>query len=87
MKILENDLLILWDDKSFSSALAYTSRPYSEAMVIRPAVTYTPYGTSSREKNGDIITFTQFEEGNIFTKNCNDAESGDKYDNESIMVS
>ena len=32
--------------KRFSSALAYTPRPYSEAMVMRPAVTYTPYATS-----------------------------------------
>ena len=37
-------------DESFSSALAYTSQPYSEAMVMRPAVMYTPYGTSLREK-------------------------------------
>ena len=29
-------------DESFSSALAYTSRPYSEAMVMRLVVTYTP---------------------------------------------
>ena len=36
-------------DESFSSALAYTSRPYSEAIVMRPAVTYTPYATSSKE--------------------------------------
>ena len=35
---------------------------------MRPAVTYTPYGTSSREKTGDIITFAQFEEGNILAK-------------------
>ena len=52
-------------DESFSSALAYTSRPYSEAMVVLPAVTYTPYATSSKEQTGDVITFTQFEEGNI----------------------
>ena len=37
-------------DESFSSALAYTSRPYSEAMLMRPAVNYKPYGTSSREQ-------------------------------------
>ena len=30
-------------DESFSSALPYTSRPYSEAMAMRHAVTYTPY--------------------------------------------
>ena len=33
-------------DESFSSAVAYTSRPYSEVMAMRPAVTYTPYATS-----------------------------------------
>ena len=35
-------------DESFSSALAYTSRPYSEGMAMRPAVTYTLYATSSK---------------------------------------
>ena len=34
--------------ESFSSALAYTSRPYSEATEMRPEVTYTPYATSSK---------------------------------------
>ena len=63
------------------------SRPYSKAVVMSLAVTYTPYGTSSREQTGDIITFAPFEDGNILTKTCNDAESGDKYDNESIMMS
>ena len=50
-------------DESFSFALAYTSQPSSEAMMMRLAVTYTPCATSSREQTGDIITFTQFEEG------------------------
>ena len=35
-------------DESFSSALSYTSQPYTEAMVMRPAVTYNPYATSLR---------------------------------------
>ena len=35
-------------DESFSSALSYTSRPYSEAMAMRPAVTYTTYAASSK---------------------------------------
>ena len=48
-------------DESFSSALSYTSRPYSEAMTMRPAVTYTPYAKSSKEQNGNVITFTKFE--------------------------
>ena len=73
-------------DESFSSALAYTSQPYSKAMAMRPAVTYTLYGMSSREQNGNIITLAQFEEGNILTETCKDAESGNEYDNESIMM-
>ena len=44
-------------DESFSSVLAYTSRPYSEAMAMRPAVTYTPYETSSKEQTGNVIMF------------------------------
>ena len=47
-------------DKSFSSALSYMSRPYAEAMAMCPAVTYTLYNTSSKEQNGDVITFAQF---------------------------
>ena len=39
-------------DESFSSASAYTSQPYSEAMAMRPAVTYTPCATTTRELNG-----------------------------------
>ena len=73
-------------DESFPSALSYTSRPYSEAMAMCPAVTYTPYATSSEEQTGDVITFAQFEEGNILTETCNDAESGDESDNESLMM-
>ena len=52
-----------------------------------PEVTYTPYATSSREQTGDVITFAQFEEGNILTEDSNDTESGDESDNESIMMS
>ena len=54
---------------------------------MRPAVTYTPYATSLKEQTGDLITFAQFEEGNISTETCNDAESGDESDNESNMMS
>ena len=62
-------------DESFSSALLYTSRPYLEAMAMRPAVTYTLYATSLKEQTGDLITFTQFEEGNLLTETRNNAES------------
>ena len=63
------------------------SRPYSEAMAMRPAVTYTPYATSSKEQTGDVITFAQFEEGNLLTETRNNTESVDESDSESIMMS
>ena len=63
-------------DESLSNALSYTSRPYSEAMAIRLAVTYTPYATYFKEQTGDLITFTKFEEGNILNETRNDAENG-----------
>ena len=72
-------------DESFSSVLAYTSRLYSEAMAMRPAVTYTLYAASLKEQNVDVITLSHFEEGNILTKTRKDSESGDEYDDESIM--
>ena len=68
--------------ESFSSELAYTLQPYTEAMAMRPAVTYTRFATFLREQTGDIITFAKFEGGNILTKTRNDAESGD---DDSIM--
>ena len=58
------------------------SQPYSEAMAMGPAVTYTPYATSSKEQTGDVITFTHFEEGNLLTETRNDAESCDESDSE-----
>ena len=50
-------------------------------------MTYTPYATSSKEQTGDVITFAQFEEGNLLSETCNDTESGDESDSESIMMS
>ena len=44
------------------------SCPYSEALAMRPAVSYIPYATSSHEQTGDIITFAQFEEGGLLKK-------------------
>ena len=74
-------------DKRFSSALSYTSRPYAKAMAMRLTVTCTPYTTSSKEQTVDVITFAQFEEGNLITETCKDTESGDESDSESIMIS
>ena len=54
-------------------------------MAMRPEVTYTPYATSSKEQTGDIITLVQFEEGNLISETCNDTESGDESDDNSIM--
>ena len=73
-------------DESFVSALSYTSRPYAEAMAMRLAVTYTPYATSSKEQTGDVITFAQFEEGNLLSETRNDTESDDASDSEYIMM-
>ena len=74
-------------DESFSSALSYTSRSYTEAMEMRPTVMYTPYATSSKEQTGDVITFAQFEEGNLISETRNNTESDDESDSESIMMS
>ena len=74
-------------DESVSSALSYTSRPYAEAMAMRPTVTYTSYAMSSKEQTGDVITFAHFEEGGLISETCNDTESCDKSDTESIMMS
>ena len=74
-------------DESFVSALSYTSRPYAEAMAMRPAITYTPHATSSKEQTGDVITFAQFEERNLLNETRNDTESDDGSDSKSIMMS
>ena len=54
---------------------------------MRPAVTYTPYATSSKEQTGDVITFAQFEVGNLLSETRNNTESDDESDSESIMMS
>ena len=61
------------------------SQTNSSPLLLNKVVTYIPCATSSREKTGNIITFTHFEEGNILTKTSNGAESGDESDNESTM--
>ena len=47
-------------------------------MDMNPKVSYIPYYASSKEQTGDIITFTQFEVGNLRLESCNGTESGDK---------
>ena len=50
-----------------------------------PAVSYTPYATYSREKTNNIITFALFEEVNLLSRNCDNAESGNESDDNSTM--
>ena len=54
-------------------------------MAIHMDVSYIPCATSSGEQTGDIIMFVQFEEGGLLSKTRDDAGSGDKYDDDSIM--
>ena len=49
-------------------------------MAMRPAVMYTLYATTSKEQTGDVIMFTQFEEGNLLSETRIDEESGDESD-------
>ena len=55
-------------------------------MAIRPAVSYIPYDTSSSEQIGDIITFAQFEDGNLLSETHDDTESGYKFDDNSTLA-
>ena len=59
----------------FYSTLAYTSQPYAQAMAMHPSVTHKLYDTFSRNQTGDIITFTQFEEGSLLTETRDNTES------------
>ena len=54
-------------------------------MAMRPYVSYTPYAISSRGKIGNIIAFTQFEEGNLLSETLKDAEISDKSNDNSNM--
>ena len=54
-------------------------------MDMSQTVTYEPCATSLRKQTVNIITFTQFEDGNLLSKTRNNAESGDKSDDNSIM--
>ena len=54
-------------------------------MAVRLAVSYITCATSPKEQNGNIITFAQFDEGRLLSETRNDAESGDKSDDNSIM--
>ena len=74
-------------DEIFSSTLEYTSQPYAEAMASCPNVPYKPYATYSREQTGNVIRFTNFEEGGLLSETRDDAEIGDKYYDDQFDVS
>ena len=49
------------------------------------AVTYTAYDTSSKEETGGIFMFAHFDESTLLSETRDDAESSDKFNNNSIM--
>ena len=51
-------------------------------MVVQPSVSYIEYDASLKVKTGDIITFPNFEEGNLSPKSYNGTESGYKSDDD-----
>ena len=54
-------------------------------MDMQPAVSYILYDISSRGKNGDIITFAQFEEVNLLPETRKKMVSCNKYDDNSTL--
>ena len=63
---------VVFDENVFCM-LAYTLQPYAEALDMRPSVSYTPYDTSLKEQTGNIIKFTEFEEGNLLSETRDNA--------------
>ena len=61
-------------EKPKSSALAYTPRPYSGSLAVRPSLSYITYDTSYHEETGNIKTFAQFEEENLVENELNTEE-------------
>ena len=80
-------------DEIFSIMLSYKSQPHAEAMDMHPSVSHTPYDTYSREQTGNITTFENSEEGNLWSETqsllpetFDNTESGNKtYDNSTMQ--
>ena len=53
---------------------------------MNPSMSYILCDKSSKEQTENIVTFAQFEEGNILSETRKDTESGDEYDDESIVT-
>ena len=56
------------------------SQPNAEVMATQPSLSYIIYAKSSMEQTGNIITFTQFEEGNLLSEIRDNTESGKESD-------
>ena len=58
-------------------------------MAMNPSMSYILCDKSSKEQTENIVTFAQFEKGNIWSETREDVESDDKssdeYDDDSIM--
>ena len=50
---------------------------------MHPAVSYIPCATYSKEQTGDILTFAQFEEGNLLSETRDYTEIVNESDNDS----
>ena len=62
------------------------SQPYSKVMAMRTDVSCIPCDTYSKGKTGDIITFSQFEEGNLLSETCDNTESNKESDDKSTLA-
>ena len=50
------------------------------------SVIYIHYAKSSKEKTGNIITLAQFEDGDLVSETSDNAEIGDKSDDDSVIT-
>ena len=55
-------------------------------MAMHLAVSYIPCDTSLREQIGNTIMFSQFKQGDLLYKNCDNTESSDEYEKDSIIT-
>ena len=55
-------------------------------MDIRPAVSYIPDATSSKEQTGNTIKFAHSEEGNLLSETRHSTESGNQSDDDSTLL-
>ena len=69
--VSSHDVLL---DETFYSVLQYTSYVYSEALMTLTELSYITYTTLSHGQTDDIITFENFEDGNLVENEWNSEE-------------